>query len=86
MRERAYRENNVGVALLEQLKYSEAATAFREALAADKTLGIGHLNLALALMYDQDLEGAAKEASEAARLVPAAPGPGTQSVSNWQVM
>ena len=74
-RERAYRANNVGVALLEQLKYPEAAAAFRSALGIDGTLAIGHLNLSLALMYEQDLDGAAKEAAEAARLMPSAPQP-----------
>ena len=75
VRERAYRANNVGVALLEQLKYPEAAVAFRDALGIDNTLAIGHFNLALALMYEQDLEGAAKEAADAARRMPDAPGP-----------
>ena len=35
-RERAYRANNRGVALLEQFKYPEAAAAFREALASTR--------------------------------------------------
>ncbi len=74
-RERAYRANNVGVALLEQLKYPEAATAFRGALGIDSSLAIGHLNLSLALMYEQELDAAAKEATEAARLMPTAPQP-----------
>ena len=75
IRERAYRANNVGVALLEQLKYPEAAAAFREALTIDPTLAIGRLNLSLALMYEQDLEGAAREATTAAALMPTAPQP-----------
>ncbi len=74
-RERAYRANNVGVALLEQLKYPEAAAAFRGALGIDPSLAIGHLNLSLALMYEQELDAAAKAASEAARLMPSAPQP-----------
>ncbi len=74
-RERAYRANNVGVALLEQLKYPEAATAFRGALGIDSTLAIGHLNLSLALLYEQELDAAAKESEEAARLMPSAPQP-----------
>jgi tetratricopeptide (TPR) repeat protein len=74
-RERAYRANNVGVALLEQLKYPEAAAAFRNALDIDATLGIARLNLALALLYEQDLDGAAREASAAAPLMPSAPQP-----------
>lgn len=74
-RERAYRANNVGVALLEQLKYPEAAAAFRNALGIDATLAIARLNLALALLYEQDLDGAVREASAAAPLLPSAPQP-----------
>lgn len=74
-RERAYRANNVGVALLEQLKYPEAAVAFRGALSIDPTLAIGRLNLSLALMYEQQLDAAVKEATDAARLMPSAPQP-----------
>ncbi|HUR34864.1 MAG TPA: FG-GAP-like repeat-containing protein [Vicinamibacterales bacterium] len=74
-RERAYRANNVGVALLEQLNYPEAAAAFRNALITDSTLAIARLNLSLALMYEQDLDGALTEATQAATLMPAAPQP-----------
>ena len=74
-RERAYRANNLGVALLEQFQYAEAARAFREALERDRTLAIAHVNLSLALLYAQDPAGAAGEASEAARLLPSAPQP-----------
>ena len=74
-REQAYRENNLGVALLEQFKYAEAARAFRDALARDRTLAIAHVNLSLALLYAQDPAGAAGEATEAARLLPSAPQP-----------
>jgi Tfp pilus assembly protein PilF len=74
-RERAYRANNVGVARLEQLQYPEAATAFRNALASDPTLAIVHFNLALALLYQQDLDGAAREAADAAARMPDRPQP-----------
>ncbi len=74
-RERAYRANNAGVALLEQLKYPEAAAAFRQALGVDPTLAIAHLNLSLALMYDQNMDEALKEANEASTRMPAAPQP-----------
>jgi tetratricopeptide (TPR) repeat protein len=74
-RERAYRANNVGVALLEQLKYPDAAEAFRGAVAIDGTFGIARLNLALALLSEQDLDGGTREASEAARLMRSAPQP-----------
>ena len=42
------------------------------AAAPDDTLPIARLNLALALFYDQDLEGAAREAATAAESLPAA--------------
>ena len=72
VRERAYRVNNRGVALLEQLQYPEAATAFREALGIDPSVAFARLNLALALYYEQDLEGAQREAEAAAQALPAA--------------
>ena len=71
-RERAYRSNNLGVAQLEQFKYQEAAAAFRQALSVDASLGLAHLNLSLALLYAGDLEGAAREAGDASRLLPSA--------------
>lgn len=74
-RERAYRSNNLGVALLEQFNYDAAAAAFREALRVDPAVAIAHLNLSLALLYLPDLAGAAREATEAARLLPLAPQP-----------
>lgn len=74
-RERAYRANNLGVALLEQLKYPEAAGAFRDALAVDPALGLAHLNLSLALLYAQDFAGAQHEAELAAQQLPEAPQP-----------
>src|SRR5678815_95486 len=70
IRERAYRANNRGVAQLERFSYPEAASAFRQALEIDGTLAIAHVNLSLALLYAQDMAGAAREASEAARLAP----------------
>ena len=74
-RERAYRANNRGIALLERFQYPEAAAAFRDALGIDERLGIARLNLAIALLHSQDLAGAEREAAEAARLLPAAPQP-----------
>src|SRR5262249_18726409 len=70
VRERAYRANNRGVAQLEQFNYTEGATAFREALQIDGGLSIAHVNLSLALLYAQDLAGAAREAAEGVRLLP----------------
>lgn len=74
-REQAYAANNVGVALLEQLNYADAVGAFRKALSIDSTLAIARVNLALALLYEQDLDGAAKEATAAAAAMPDAPQP-----------
>ena len=74
-REPAYRANNLGVAHLEQFEHADAAERFREALSIDPGLSIARLNLSLALFYSQDLEGARREAEEAARLLPSAPQP-----------
>src|SRR5262245_47562460 len=74
-REQAYRANNRGVADLEQFKYPDAANAFREALQKDSALAIAHVNLSIALLYAQDLTGAGREATEAARLMPSTPQP-----------
>ena len=74
-RERAYRSNNLGVALLEQFNYEGAANAFREALRIDAGVAIARLNLAIALLYIPDADGAAREAAAAAALLPSAPQP-----------
>jgi tetratricopeptide (TPR) repeat protein len=55
-REEAYRENNRGVAMLEQYNHKEAAEAFRRALKIDPTLKVGLINLAVALYNVPDLE------------------------------
>jgi tetratricopeptide (TPR) repeat protein len=72
-RERAYRENNRGVALLEQFQSVAAAEAFRKALALDATLGIARVNLAIALLTAPDLPGAEKEARAAVAALPDSP-------------
>jgi Tfp pilus assembly protein PilF len=74
-RERAYRSNNLGVALLEQFNYEAAAGAFREALRIDPGVSIARLNLGIALLYLPDLQGAAREAAAAAAALPSAPQP-----------
>ena len=74
-REEAYRANNLGVALLEQFKFDDAAAAFREALRREPNLGIGHLNLSIALLQNSDLEAARPEAEAADRLMAGAPQP-----------
>jgi tetratricopeptide (TPR) repeat protein len=62
VRERAYRANNRGVALLEQFKYDEAAAAFRQALSLDPEPPVFRINLAIALLNVPDLPGAEREA------------------------
>ncbi|MCS6806768.1 MAG: FG-GAP-like repeat-containing protein [Blastocatellia bacterium] len=74
-REEAYRANNLGVALLEQYKYKPAAEAFQRALRIDPKLAIVRLNLSIALFYDRDWVGAAREAKVAAELMPNAAQP-----------
>ena len=74
-REDAHRANNRGIARLEQFDYPAAATAFRDALRLDDTLAIARINLALALYYDQDFEGATMAATEAASQLPSSPQP-----------
>src|SRR2546430_16062373 len=72
-REDAYRANNVGVALLEQFNYARAAGSFRDALRIDPSLALARLNLAIALLYQPDLDAAAREAGDAVRLLPRDP-------------
>ncbi|HEY7497933.1 MAG TPA: FG-GAP-like repeat-containing protein, partial [Vicinamibacterales bacterium] len=67
-RENAYRENNRGVALLEQYNYADAAAAFRRALAMAPDLSIARVNLAIALLYDGNAEAGATAAQAAAAL------------------
>jgi Tfp pilus assembly protein PilF len=69
-REQAYRHNNVGIAHLEQYDYPGAVTAFRRALDLNADLAPARLNLAIALLYDGQLEPAAREASTAASRLP----------------
>src|SRR5882724_3625917 len=74
-RENAYRENNIGVALLEQFKYKEAADTFKRALQIDPKLGLAHINLSIALYNVPDLPGAEREAKTALTFAPNAPQP-----------
>lgn len=73
--ENAYRQNNLGVALLEQFKYKEAAEAFKNALKLDPKLSLAHINLSIALFNVPDLPAAEREAQNAATLAPQAPQP-----------
>ena len=72
-RERAYRANNVGVALLEQFDYEAAARSFRTALKLHPPLELARLNLAIALFYGGHTADAAAEARTAVERLPDAP-------------
>src|ERR1044072_2708795 len=74
-REEAYRANNIGVALLEQFKYKEAADAFRRALQIEPSLALARINLGIALFNVPDLPAAQKELQAAIALAPSAPQP-----------
>jgi Tfp pilus assembly protein PilF len=74
-REDAYRANNRGVALLEQFNPAAAAEAFQEARRLDPELTLAHINLAIAFLHVPDIDAAAREATEAARLQPRDPHP-----------
>jgi Tfp pilus assembly protein PilF len=60
-REQAYRQNNIGIAHLEQYDYAGAAAAFRQAIDLNPDLALARLNLAIALLYDGQLPPAAED-------------------------
>jgi len=72
-REAACRENNRGVALLEQYEHQRAAEAFRRAVDLDPGFVLARANLAIALFYVPDVAAARREALEASRLDPRLP-------------
>jgi tetratricopeptide (TPR) repeat protein len=72
-REQAYRENNRGVALLEQFRPEDGASAFRAALALAPDLAIARVNLAIALLNIPDAEAAEVEARAAVAARPESP-------------
>jgi len=74
-REDAYRANNLGVALLEQFKYREAADAFKRALQLAPDLALARINLGIALFNVPDLPAAQRELQAASTAAPAAPQP-----------
>jgi tetratricopeptide (TPR) repeat protein len=74
-REAAYRSNNLGVARLERFDFAGAAEAFRQALQADAGLTLARINLSIALLHVPDVEGAEREATAAASILPSAPQP-----------
>ncbi|MDQ3665693.1 MAG: FG-GAP-like repeat-containing protein [Acidobacteriota bacterium] len=75
VREDAYRANNLGVALLEQFKYKEAADSFKRALQLEPKLALARINLGIALFNVPDLPAAQRELQSAIALLPAAPQP-----------
>src|ERR1700754_240452 len=74
-REDAYRANNLGVALLEQFKFKEAADAFKRALQLAPDLALARINLGIALFNVPDLPAAQRELQAASTAAPAAPQP-----------
>ncbi len=74
-REAAWRENNLGVALLEQFRFADAVGAFRRALEADPALLPAQVNLAIAHFYVPDLPSAKAAALQALASAPDAPHP-----------
>jgi tetratricopeptide (TPR) repeat protein len=74
-REDAYRANNLGVALLEQFKYKEAADSFKRALQLAPDLPLARINLGIALFNVPDLPAAQRELQAAATAAPNAPQP-----------
>ncbi|HXK12616.1 MAG TPA: FG-GAP-like repeat-containing protein [Vicinamibacteria bacterium] len=75
VREAAWRENNLGVALLEQFRFADAVGAFRRALERDPSLLPARINLAIAHLYVPDIPAARKAAEDALRAAPDAPQP-----------
>jgi len=71
-REAAYRENNLGVALLEQFRFAEAVEAFERAL-EKAPLPLARVNLVLAYLYVPDHEAARREAEAALEAMPDSP-------------
>jgi Tfp pilus assembly protein PilF len=72
-REDAYRANNIGVALLEQFNYKEAAAEFRRALKLEPSLALARVNLGIALYNLPDPDVALRELKAAADVLPASP-------------
>ena len=71
-REDAYRANNLGVALLEQFKYKEAADAFKRTLQLAPDLALARINLGIALFNVPDLPAAQRELQATATAAPQA--------------
>ncbi len=69
-REEAYRANNRGVARLEQFEPAQAVPEFRKALSICADTKPAQVNLAIALFYQQDMEGARAAAEKAVSVAP----------------
>jgi tetratricopeptide (TPR) repeat protein len=69
-REAAWRQNNVGVAQLEQFRFAEAAETFKKALATDPTLYPARVNQAIAFLYVPDIPAARQAAEDAVKARP----------------
>lgn len=74
-REEAYRANNLGVALMEQFSFKEAALEFRRAIRLFPDLKIARINLAISLFNIPDYEQARIKAEIAAKVAPNQPQP-----------
>jgi tetratricopeptide (TPR) repeat protein len=73
--EAAYRENNLGVAYLEQYDFESAAESFRRALAQDPGLELARLNLGIALFYAGKVDAAKQDLELARKALPDRPHP-----------
>jgi Flp pilus assembly protein TadD len=69
-REAAWRENNLGVALLEQFRPADAAAAFQKAMDEDPQLLPARVNLAIAYLYVPDIPKARSAAESALAVAP----------------
>ena len=74
-REAAWRENNLGVAQLEQFRFADGVQAFKRALEKDPGLLPARINLAIACLYVPDIPAARAAAEEALKAAPDAPQP-----------
>lgn len=73
--EDAYRANNIGIALLEQFKFKEAAESFRQAINLAPSLAIPYLNLGVALFNIPETDEARNTVKKALELMPDSPRP-----------
>jgi Tfp pilus assembly protein PilF len=69
----ALKFNTLGVAYMNQQKFTEAQKYFEQALAADPKFAVARLNLGVALLSQQKLEAARTALEEAARQLPQDP-------------